>query len=297
MLASVLKPVDDTRMLEKLGNTLSSSGEYEVFIIGYPSSGSAGYPNITLVPLPDFGRTNLRRLIIPWIIFRKINQVKPDIIIINTPELLFVTVIHKIFFKCKLVYDVLENYYRNISHTEAYPPILKNVLAILTRLTEFVFSPFVDEYLVAEKGYLDELAFARSATVLENKLPKTLAERHRTVHQPYYNMLFSGTLGHTTGVFEAIRLTKELYKINPEYTLTIIGYCARPEVLKEIKSQTDGCPFITLKDGGKLIPHSEILAEISRAGSGIIIYIRITLQLKAPFQRSCMNIWRFNCRL
>lgn len=272
MLASVLKPVDDTRMLEKLGSTLSASGEYEVFIIGYPSSAKVEYPNITLLPLPDFSRTSLKRLIIPWIILKKINQVKPDSIIINTPDLLLVTVINKIFFKRKLVYDVLENYYRNISHTPTYPPVLKNVLALFARLTEVVFATFVDQFIVAEKGYLGELKFAKSATVLENKLPKVLAERLRKERQSYYNLLFTGTFGHTTGVFEAISLAKELHKVDPRYTLTLIGYCAIPEVLKELVRQIENYPFITLKGGDKLIPHAQILDEISRAGTGIIIY-------------------------
>ena len=272
VLASVLKPVDDTRMLEKLGATLSASGEFEVFIIGYPSSGKIDNPDITTLPLPYFSRTSLKRLIIPWIIFKKINQVKPDTIIINTPELLLVTTLNKIFFGRKLVYDILENYYRNISHTQTYLPVIKNILAFFTRLIEITFSPFVDQFLVAEKGYLDELKFARPVMVLENKLPKTAAERQKIERKPYFNLLFSGTLNNSTGVFEAIHTVKELHKINPAYSLTIIGYCALPEVLAEIQKQIKDYTFITLKGGNTLIPHPEILKEISQAGTGIIIY-------------------------
>lgn len=273
VLASVLKPVDDTRMLEKLGATLSASGEYEVFIVGYPSSSKIN-PNITILPLPDFNRTSWKRLLIPWIIFKKINQVKPETIIINTPELLLVTVLNKIFFGRKLVYDVLENYYRNISHTRTYPPILKNVLAFFTRFTELIFAPFVDQFLVAEKGYLNELRFAKPVTVLENKLPKSVVEWQKIERLPYFNLLFSGTLGRTTGVFEAVGLAKELHKINPAYTLTIIGYCALPEILEEIRAQIKDFSFIILKGGNRLIPHSEILREIGQAGTGIVMYPR-----------------------
>jgi len=36
VLASVLKPVDDTRMFEKIGKSLSRNPDYEIFIIRYP---------------------------------------------------------------------------------------------------------------------------------------------------------------------------------------------------------------------------------------------------------------------
>lgn len=37
VLASILKPVDDTRMTEKLGATLAQVEGNEVYVIGYPS--------------------------------------------------------------------------------------------------------------------------------------------------------------------------------------------------------------------------------------------------------------------
>jgi glycosyltransferase involved in cell wall biosynthesis len=271
VLASVLKPVDDTRMLEKIGATLLSEG-FEVFIIGYPSSGVVTIPGISVLPLPKFNRASFKRLLIPWIIVRKINQVKPEIIIINTPELLLVTILNKIFFGRNIVYDILENYFRTIRYTPTYPRIFRGLLAAMVRLTEVVFSPFIDRFLLAEKGYASELKFVRQPVILENKLPKKVAENFKVNRSPYHNLLFSGTLAPTTGVFEAIKLSKELHAINPDYTLTIIGYAALPEVLIKIRKEIADSPFIELIGGDKLIPHEYILHEISKAGTGIVIY-------------------------
>jgi glycosyltransferase involved in cell wall biosynthesis len=271
VLASVLKPVDDTRMLEKLGATLVLEG-FEVFIIGYPSDGVVIVPGISVLPLPRFNRTSFKRFLIPWTIVKKINQVKPEIIIINTPELLLVTILNKIFFGRKIVYDILENYYRTIRYTPTYPGIFRWLLATLVRLTEVVFSPFIDRFLLAEKGYASELKFARQSVILENKLPKKTVEKFKLNRLPYHNLLFSGTLAPTTGIFEAIKLSKELHTINPNYTLTIIGYAALPEVLIKIRKEIADAPFIKLMGGDKLVPHEHILHEISKAGTGIIIY-------------------------
>ena len=272
LLASVLKPVDDTRMFEKIGATLADEG-YEVFIIGYPSNNQAVARGITILPLPGFNRISFKRLLIPWVIFRKINQVKPETVIINTPELLFVTVLNAWLNRRKVVYDVLENYYRTIRFTNTYPRIMRTFLAGIVRSTEVIFSRFVNQFLLAEQGYAAELKFVRQPLIVENKLPRKIAEQYGTSkHGPRYNLLFSGTLAPTTGVFEAIQLAKNFHKFDAQYTLTIIGYAALPEVEQRILLEIDGLDFIKLIGGNKLVAHSKILEAVSRAGTGIIIY-------------------------
>lgn len=273
VLASVLKPVDDTRMLEKIGATLADSGEYKVSIIGYPSTGCSRHPEIELFPLPKFERLSFKRLIVPWIIFKNINQVKPELIIINTPELLIVAILNRIFFGRIIIYDVLENYYRNIRFTQAFPSILRPVLAFMVRLVEFIASPLIHHFLLAEKGYNQELGFARPHTVLQNKLPKSVASTLTSNRlSGYSKLLFSGTLAASSGVFEAIKLCKGLHEVDDSYSLTIIGYCALPEVLSEIKKDINNIPFIKLIGGDSLVPHNKILDEISKADRGIVIY-------------------------
>ncbi len=272
-MASVLKPVDDTRMFEKIGVTLANIEGLEVTIIGYPSKGSPVFPGIKFDPLTSFNRISLKRLVAPWVIFNKINQVKPELVIINTPELLLVGILNRIFFGRKIVYDVLENYYRNIRFTQTFPPVVRIILAPLVRFIELLSSPFIHHFLLAEKGYRQELGFANPNTVLQNKLPETTALKH-TFRQPRgrSKLIFSGTLAKSTGVFEAISLCKKLYEVDKSYSLAIIGYCALPDVLTEIKNEIKDAPFITLKGGDNLVPHEQILEEISSADVGIIIY-------------------------
>ncbi len=273
MLASVLKPVDDTRMFEKFGVSLADSGEFEVSIIGYPSNGPPIYPGMKFYPLTGFSRISIKRLAAPWVIFKRINQVKPEVIIINTPELLLVAILNRIFFGRKIVYDVLENYYRNIRFTQAFHLITRLILAPLVRFVELLTSPLVHHFLLAEKGYSRELSFARPHTILQNKFPKAIALKYAGKRSKGCSkLIFSGTLAPSTGVFEAIRLCKQLHKVDNSYSLVIIGYCALPEVLSEMRKDIQDSPFITLISGDQLIPHRHILDEISSADMGIIIY-------------------------
>ena len=272
-MASVLKPVDETRMFEKLGPSLMEDKTVEVSIIGYPSSGNQSHAAINLLPLPAFDRLSLKRFIIPWIVFRKINRVDPDVVVINTPELLFIALLSRIFYGRKIVYDVLENYYRTIRYTSAYPVVLRSILASIVRLTEIVAAPFVHHFLLAEKGYAREVNFAKPFTILQNKVPRSVASKYSVKRSGKNSkLLFTGTLAAGTGIFEAIKLCKGLYQIDNAYSLTIVGYCAIPETLAEIKKEINRAPFIKLLGGDTLVPHYQILNEISQADFGIIIY-------------------------
>jgi len=269
----VLKPVDDTRLFEKIGMTLAASGEAEVTIIGYPAATLPKHTSINFNSLPLFNRVSWKRLLMPWIVLKKINQAKPELIIINTPELLFIAILNRIFFGRKVVYDVLENYFRNILYTTVYPSLLRLPLAVVVRLMELITAPFIHLFLLAEKGYRAELGFAKPFTFLENKLPKSIASgftRQKT--SGHSKLLFTGTLASTTGVFEAIRLCQQLHQLDSTFTLTIIGYSPVPETLVQIKNEIKDCTFITLIGGDQLVPHSEILSKISHADFGIVIY-------------------------
>ena len=270
VIASLLKPVDDTRMFEKLGQTLAE--EAEVHIIGYPSQASFHHPNIALHSLQPFNRLSIGRLLSPWKVFRKLSTLKPDTFIITTHELLVVGILAKIFLSCRLIYDVQENYGRNIIYTNAFPKLLRPFIATYVRLKEWLTSPFVNHFLLAERGYEKELNFPGSKkTIIENKTNKvdTIVIKKDDGH---INLLFTGTLAETTGVFTAIELAQRLHNVDASIRLTLIGYCSLKETLEEIKDEISDKDFINLIGGDHLVPHSEIVSQIQSSHFGIIAY-------------------------
>ena len=137
---------------------------------------------------------------------------------------------------------------------------------------EKITAPFFHWFFLAEKGYAREFSFTgKRATILENKpiVPKHFvrANRPRKTH-----LLFSGTLGASTGIFQAIDLAKNLHRIDSEITLQIIGYAAQEQIYLRIKDEISGHDFIQLTGGNCLVPHVEIMDAIANAGFGIIIY-------------------------
>jgi hypothetical protein len=154
---------------------------------------------------------------------------------------------------------------------------------LFVRLKEKFSKTFVDHYILAEKGYEKELTFLpKRTTVLENKLGKSAVPLARSMRADaeHINLLFSGTIAKTTGVFKAIEIAEALHAVDNKVSLTIIGYCAQAETLREIHHCIQNKPFIELVGGHVLVPHSDILRAICEADLGIIAY---------PLHASTMN--------
>jgi glycosyltransferase involved in cell wall biosynthesis len=272
VLASVLKPVDDTRMFEKFGLTLAK--DYEVHIIGKASTKrNDGANPIIQHSLGEFPRISLKRLLTPWKVFLLSLKVKPDIIIITTHELLLPAVLLKLVRKTKVIYDVQENYYRNILHTNAFNFLIRPFLAAYVRAKEKLASSIIDYYFLAEAAYANEMTFPRGkSTVVENKYKDIGLKSNSGITKSGTTLLFSGTLSTSTGVFKAIELADVLYKVDSTIQLKIVGSCALQEELEQLRKQIENKAYIQLIGGDKLVPHQLILAHIKASDFGIISY-------------------------
>lgn len=275
VIASILKPVDETRMFEKIGNSLAQAG-HDVHIIGFPSTSDAtADPKIrfhAVAPYP-FKRLSATRFFASLKVLFMAVKLKPTFLIITTHELLVAALWCKLLTGCRVLYDVQENYYRNIRYTTAFAVGIRSVLATWVRLKERLLQPVIATYLLAEKGYAEELPFAKPYLVLENKITQSVANQYRKKQQTgYAHLLFTGTLAETTGVFEAIRLTEELHKLDAAFILTIIGHAPSAVVHKKLLNIARQRAFIHYKGSEQPIPHAAILSEISKADFGIIWY-------------------------
>jgi hypothetical protein len=273
VIASVLKPMDDTRMTEKMGMSLLQSRAWHVHIIGFGNT----IPETTRIqfhPLGYFARLSITRMFTPWRVLGRILQIKPSALIITTHELLWVAAMAKWFLNVRCYYDVHENYRLNIKSTNAFPALIRNVVANYVRIKEKIFAKVFDHFLLAEKTYANELPFLKNRyTIIENKSASS-STAARKLDKANINLLFSGTLDASTGVFEAIQLAIQLHHESPMVNLTIIGYAALPAVRKRIYEIANGNSFITLIGIDTLVPHAKILRAIEYADAGIIFYQR-----------------------
>lgn len=272
VIASVLKPVNDTRMYEKLGITLSKVAD--VHISGFPAP-TVSQGDVVFHASRAFPRISWQRLFQPWRVLGLLISLRPTDIIVCTHELLLPAAIYKILNPCDLFYDLQENYGRNIMFTKAFPAILRPLLAGYVRLKERLLHGFVRKYLVAERCYIEEMPFIRNKSiVLENRFCDLRNESILSSNpkKDGKTLLFSGTLSRSTGVFAAIGLAKKLWAFDREFRLTIAGFCPRETEYRELIKQIEGCPFITLHGGNVLLPHQEIVLHIRASDFGVISY-------------------------
>ncbi len=272
VLASLLKPVNDTRMFEKMGVSLERSGQYDVHIIGYPSTTNWSESNVRFHLLPKFKRISFDRILSRLKVLQLVIKLKPELLIVTTPELLGVAILIRILFGAKIIYDIQENYWRNILFTNAFPKGTRTIIACLVRFKEIIASPFITQFILAEKGYLNELTFIKNKfIVIENKcqIPQGF---QRNPNNDFIQLIFTGTIAESTGIFQVIGLVKKLHVAELKIRLTIIGYCAQPKVLRQIEMEVSQNSFISLIGGKDLIPHSSIMNAIGTASFGIVYY-------------------------
>lgn len=271
VLASVLKPTHDTRMFEKWAVSLARTGAYDVKVIGQGTSVNHEI-GIECIGLGLVSRLSLKRWFASFEVLRITLKVKPQLLVVNTHELLIVGLLNRILFGSKVLYDVQENYFRNILFGAAFPHWLRWPLAAWVRLKEKLSAGWISWYTLAEAGYQDEMGFfGNRFTIIENKC--FIPTGFKRAPQPdEVALLFSGTIARSTGVFEAVDVARRLKAFDNRFTLTIIGFCAQPQLLKQLNERIRNERWITLIGGDRLVPHAEIMNAISRAHFGIISY-------------------------
>lgn len=283
LLASVLKPVDDTRMYEKFARSLREA-DYDVIVAGRDGRPKASAAEgVVQFPLFHGHRLGLSRLLAQRRYWRLLRGLKLDLVIVHAPELLPLTLLWHRLTGRPFFYDVRENYALNIRTQQVYRGLLRRVLAAGVSWLEQRAARRAAAVLLAERSYADELPWlpAGRTVVLENKYvlppgpaaPAPLAPAPIPLPDQPLRLLFSGTLSALTGVFDAIELARELRTAWPGLTLTIIGYCQQPaELLRLQQLVAAHASWLTLHGGAEPVPHAAIVAEIGRHHLGLLPY-------------------------
>lgn len=282
LLASVLKPLDDTRMYEKFGRTLAERPAVQVHVAGRQAPfPAAGPPNLQTHALLAGTRLSWARLAAQGRYWRLLRRLRPELVIVHAPELLPLTLLWQVLGpQRRFVYDVRENYALNIRSQAVYPAWLRGLLAAAVRGLETLATRRAARIVLAERSYADELPFATpSRTVtLENKyqpLPGSVSlGQARPMPAPGepLRLLYSGTISRLNGVFEAVGFVQKLREQWPSVHLTIIGVCQQPDVLAELQAVVALDASLTLVGGANLVPHARIVAEIQRSHLGLLAY-------------------------
>jgi len=275
-IISVLKPVDDTRNFEKVASSISNTNKYEINIIGFSAKKVPLHQNIVFHPVFNFRRISLSRFLLPLKVWGILIKLKPELIIVTCAELLIVSVTHKILFGSKIIYDIQENYYRNILYSGAYPILLKYPIAWTVRCIEKIACIFIDRIILAEKIYESQLKFVtKKSIVLENKalIPTEIFSDGFDTDKEIV-LVYSGTIAEHYGIFDAIAFVKRLHESVKKIKLIIIGYASQVNIQKKLIAETEKDDYIEIIGNDRLVPHDQILMTINQSSMCILPYAR-----------------------
>ena len=303
LLASVLKPLDDTRMLGKFGRTLAGRAGTVVHVAGRAAPPPPDLPaNLHVHELLRGTRLSAERLGAQRRYWELLQRLRPTVVFVHAPELLPATVLWQLRHpECRFVYDVRENYALNIRTQRVYPAWARGLLSRLVRSLETRAAARAAAVLLAERSYARELPFAAGAladsdshSFAKNQQPKTknqppvliIENKYQTYDSapaPYprrlpsltepLRLVYSGTISELNGVWEAVRFVEHLRPVWPLAHLTIIGVCQQPGLLPRLRAAVaDSGGSITLIGGEDLVPHARVLAEIRRSHLGLLPY-------------------------
>ena len=291
LLASVLKPVDDTRMRGKFAETLVERPNVHVHIAGRRTGTAVepmmvgNAPGIRLHGIFSGPRLSLGRLAAQGRYWRLLRVLKPDMVIVHAPELLPLTLLwQRLGRGRRFIYDVRENYALNVSTQGVYQGLVRRGLAAGLRWVEARAAQRAAAVILAEASYADELPFLRElppgrVAVLENKYQPAPGETRPTqprplpaAHEPL-RLLYSGTISALNGIHDAVKLTEALNRIRPGGArLTVIGFCQQPALLAELEDWVARGLPLRLIGGAQPVPHAAIVDEIGRSHLGLALY-------------------------
>ena len=269
VIASVLKPVDDVRNFEKIATSLADHKNYEIIILGIEGNSSSQSKQIVFKPWREFKRLSFDRFRVQQAFWKTLKQENPDLIICTTFELLVASVVYRLSYRSKIIYDIQEDYFKNLWYQKFYPSGFKHLAGLSIRAMEWALSPFVSGYTLAERIYQNDIRFTRkNLLILENKsLPIWRQETNEN-----FKVVFTGTITSYSRAKQAIDLYLQIKDQLPKSTLTVIGHVPVSSYHKLLECSFQNEPDIELKLSQHPVAHAEIINEISSASLGIIGY-------------------------
>jgi glycosyltransferase involved in cell wall biosynthesis len=272
LIASSLKPAKDTRAWGKLGLSLRETGLYRLNFMGFSQLPLENYKDENYYTSLSSTHSIWGRLYSQLKFVTILLKVRPKILICCTYEYLPAASFFKRILGYKLVYDVQENYVKNLDLNPNLSPDKKKKAARIIRRMESVNG--VDLFLLAEKSYQEEMPEKSPFLILENKyageinpiLPLKIPQKSG------YKFLISGTLTPAFGTLEAVSWFKEILKEFPNSSLKIVGHCTMSSFGIELQKACENSPQIHLKSSDFPVAHEEIIAEFASADFAILPY-------------------------
>lgn len=201
-------------------------------------------------------------------------KLKPDYIVVNSIDFQLHIFLYRLLTKSKIIYDLRENYFRNIMYQRNFYTLVRIPLALFVRFLELINWPLYHHFLLAEYCYKNQLKYLprRKMTILPNRIkpPKNLFENKPEILSEKNNLSFclTGTLSKEYMTLECIKFFEEFNSAFPNAKLHISGYCPKESYRHKIYDRIKGKPNITYAGISELVPYEDVISVIEKSDIG-----------------------------
>ncbi len=283
LIASSLKPVKDTRAWGKLGLSLHKTGIFQVYFMGFSQNPEENCKDGNFYSSFSSQNSISKRVLSQVNFTRTLFKLRPKTLVVCTYEYLPLATFFKRYLGYKLIYDVQENYVKNLELNPTLSSPTRRKTGYLISLMESMAN--IDLHLLAEKCYVEEMPEKSPFLILENKFEGEITpiSPFRVGHKNGYSFLISGTLTPAFGTLEAIAWFREILRKFPASELKIIGHCPLTDFQFTLQKAVENTPQIQLQSSNFPVPHEQIIAAYQTVDFALLAYQnRVAIKDKMP---------------
>jgi glycosyltransferase involved in cell wall biosynthesis len=232
-ITTVHRPFDP-RIFDKQCRTISKAG-YRVSLIA-PNDKNEMVDSIDIVPIPQAKNRLMRMIVSTLSALLQAHKVKAEIYHVHDPELLMAGVLLKLLTGKKIIYDVHEDYAKQMLSKEYIPSIARKSVAAFTKIAERLLSGVFDGVVAATDDILKNFSHMEKAVTVSNfpRLDNYVSkERIGDRHKKVFDIVYFGGLSRIKGLSNTAEAL-DLIESGEEVRLTLCGSFDPPEYEAEI---------------------------------------------------------------
>jgi glycosyltransferase involved in cell wall biosynthesis len=253
----------DTRIFHKECRSLSNAGYRVTLITNHTRRESVD--GVEFIPLPKFRNRIDRMLIGPWTVYRLARHLKADLYHFHDPELMPVGIALKITSRAKVVYDVHENFPKNMLAKTWMAAPMRRIASWVVKLSEMITSIFIDGVVTVTEFIAAR--FPKDKTVVLRNLPPLIENLDNIPDRKYegnYQVIYTGGLTAHRGITEIV-LALPLVK-TPETKLLLLGRVIDRTVWEVVQE----LPGFTKVDYIGQVPFDQMYDYLHQAAVGML---------------------------
>jgi len=202
ILTSVHPPFD-ARIFHKQAKTLVKAG-YDVTLIAQHDKDEV-IDGIRIIALPR-PRNRLWRMLGTWRVFRLALRQKADIYHIHDPELLPAGLLLKLVIRGKVIYDVHEDYGKQILSKQYLPKNTRRLIARFVNLIEKSAVKFFDTIIAVTDDIMKDFSYHKRAVLVRNfPILSAFSKMEKNTNSGnVFSVIYAGGISEVRGISEIV---------------------------------------------------------------------------------------------